>query len=291
MQSMTGYGRAQNTVDGYRILVEYKSVNHRYFEFSARLPRNMGFLEAPLKETVGKVAARGKVEAAVTVIPPAGENMVAQLQLPLAKQYLTQLRAAAEPLGLTDDLTLRDLLRLPELFQLEKEQEDAELILSLVLPVAEEAAAEFAAMRRTEGERLQTDILKKLDEIETLVGQVEALSPQTVARYRQRLAAKMQEVLADQQIDEGRLLTEAAIFADRIAVDEETTRLRSHLAQYRDLLRAAEPVGRKLDFLTQEVNRELNTIGSKAQDVLAAQLVVDGKSVVEKIREQIQNIE
>ncbi len=291
MNSMTGYGRAQGSPEGYQITVEYKSVNHRYFEFSARVPRGMMFLEIPLKETVKKYALRGKVEASVTVIPPADGRVNAQLQMSLAQQYVDALKTAAAPLGLEDNLALRDLLSLPELFQLEKEQENADEILALVLPVAEEAAKNFAEMRSAEGARLADDIAAKLDDIENMVEQIAALSPETLARYRERLYQKLKEVLEDKQIDEARILSETAIYADRIAVDEELTRLRSHLTQLRQMLSLREPVGRKLDFLLQETNREVNTIGSKAQDLAVSELVVELKVTLEKIREQIQNIE
>lgn len=291
VQSMTGYGRAQKLLEGRDILVEIKSVNHRFFEFSLRAPRSMGYLEDPLKKLVSASVNRGKIELSVTVSSAEAPPATVQMNLPLAQQYVEQLRSAAHALDLQDDLSVSCLLKMGDLFSVQKLLEDPEGITHSVLEVAKEALESFCSMRIYEGARLAKNLEEKLDWMEQGVGQVEQLSPQTLEAYRARLTAKLQEVLADREIDEQRILTEAAIFADRIAVDEETVRLRSHLAQFRSLVIGEEPAGRKLDFLVQEMNREVNTIGSKAQDLAVTNLVVEMKGTLEKIREQIQNVE
>ena len=291
IQSMTGYGRAQRTVGGRDITVEIRAVNHRYLEFSSRVPRAYGYLEEKLKGFVQASVGRGKVEAAVQIqaVEESGSGVV--LNRALAREYITALRELGEELDLPDDLGLSAAARLPDLFTLRKLPEDEDRVWADVEGVAREAMERFLAMRRTEGEKLREDILSRLSAIEAGVGAVEEQSPRTVALYRQKLTQKLQELLATAAVDQQRILTEAAIVADRLAVDEETVRLRSHIAQMRSILDAPGPVGRKLDFLVQEMNREANTIGSKAQDVAIAQVVVEMKSDIEKIREQVQNIE
>lgn len=291
IRSMTGYGRAQRQIDGRDITVEIKSVNHRFFEFSARVPRMYGYVEEKLKSYIQGQISRGKVEVGVTLQSFDAGNVSVAINRELAGAYVRSLRDLGHEFHLQDDLTLSSVSRFTDIFTVSKEPEDEEAVWSAVKTVVDEAVARFVNMRMVEGERLKADLLARLALIESRVAIVVEQSPRTVEAYRERLSAKIAEVLADRQIDEARIITEAAIFADRIAVDEETVRLSSHIAQFRDILTHDEPVGRKLDFLVQEINREVNTIGSKAQDVSIAQIVVDMKSEVEKIREQIQNIE
>lgn len=291
VKSMTGYGRSQQILNGRDISVEIKSVNHRFFEFSARVPRVYGYLEGKLKAYVQSLVSRGKVDVAVTIFVLEGKESEVEINRSLAQGYMDALREVSEPLRLADDLTLSDLTRFSDIFSVRKAVEDEEVIWNDVQTVAAEAVERFVAMRAVEGERMKQDVCARLDTIGSLVEKIEAAAPQTVIAYRERLVAKMREVLADTAVDEQRLLTEAAIYAEKIAVDEETVRLRSHLKQFRSMLESEEAVGRKLDFLVQELNREANTIGSKAQNVEITGYVVDIKSEIEKIREQIQNIE
>lgn len=291
VKSMTGYGRAQRMLGGRDITVEIKSVNHRFFEFSARVPRAYGYLEERLKSYVQGQISRGKVEVGVTILTVEGQNAVVEANRELAGAYVDALRKIGTEAGLEDDLTLSTLTRFSDIFTVRREAEDEEEIWAAVRTVTDEAVDRFVAMRAAEGERLRADLQNRLESIGRGVAFVKEQSPRTVEAYRERLTAKIREVLADRQIDEARIVTEAAVFADRVAVDEETVRLESHLAQFREILGHDCPIGRKLDFLVQEINREANTIGSKAQDVSVAQVVVDIKSDVEKIREQIQNIE
>lgn len=291
LKSMTGYGRSQQTVGGRDILVELKSVNHRYFEFSARTPRAYGYLDDKLKTLIGAAISRGKVEVNVSVFTVEGRDAEVEINLELARGYVEALRSVREELALTDDLSLSAVARFSDIFQVKKTVEDEETIWNEVRQVAEEAVERFVAMRTLEGERMLADISGRLHAIEESVKAVEAQSPRTQAVYRDRLYEKLQEVLEGKNVDEQRVLTEVAVFADKIAVDEETVRLKSHIRQFHMLLQSAEPVGRKLDFLVQEMNREVNTIGSKCQDVEITNVVLSMKAELEKIREQIQNIE
>ena len=291
IRSMTGYGRAQELRNGRDITVEFRSVNHRYFEFSARVPRAYGYLEEKLKGLAQGSASRGKVEVAVLIQTVDSPDSQVAVNTALAREYVEALRGLGAELGLTDDLSLTAISRFGEIFTLKKSPDDEERIWADVSAVAQAAAARFVEMRQTEGRRLREDILGRLCTIEEKVAVVEERSPQTVAEYRAKLTARMEELLGKSGVEEQRILAEAAIVADRWAVDEETVRLRSHIAQLRTILDTPEAVGRKLDFLVQEMNREANTIGSKAQDVAIAQVVVNIKSEIEKIREQIQNIE
>ena len=291
IRSMTGYGRGQQLLHGRSITVEIRSVNHRYFEFSCRTPRGCAFLEDRLKRTLQQAISRGKVEVSLTLQTVESRGGAVAVDHALAGQYLTALRALAAEYGLTDDLTLSTVARLPDLFTVCRGEEDEEELAADVLSVLQEALDRFVAMREAEGERLRADVLSRLLALEEHLAFVEERSPQTVAEYRARLTAKLNELLGGAVADEARILTEAAIVADRLAVDEETVRLHSHIAQLRGILDCAEPVGRKLDFLVQEMNREANTIGSKCSDTAIAGRVVEMKSEIEKIREQIQNIE
>lgn len=291
IRSMTGYGMCRQVVDGREILVEIKSVNHRYFEFSARVPRAYGYLEEKLKSFLQGKVSRGKVEISVSVYNIEGKDALIEVNRSIAKGYVDALRRANETLELKDDITLSNLMRLPDIFNVIKNAEDEEVIWNCVRTVAEGAVDSFVAMRGAEGIKMKDDVEQRLDYIEKLVGRVEERSPMVTEAYRERLYSKLCEVLNDKRIDEQRILTEAAIFSEKTAVDEETVRLKSHIQQFRGLLESGEPVGRKLDFLIQEFNRESNTIGSKAQDVEITKIVVELKSEIEKIREQIQNIE
>ncbi len=291
ISSMTGYGKAQQLIGGREISVEIRSVNHRFFEFSARVPRSMAYLEEKLKSLVYGQVSRGKVDVSLTVVSLEEPDAQVQINTPLAKGYLEALRGLSQELKVEDDITLSSLARFHDIFVLRRVELDADALWEAVRQVAQEALEHYLAMRAAEGEKLRADILERLDIIEGYVSQVEERSPQTVEEYRARLYAKLSEVLQNQQIEEQRILTEAAIFAEKIAVDEETVRLRSHIAQLREFLQSGQPVGRKMDFLVQEFNREANTIGSKAQDIEIAKTVVELKSEIEKIREQVQNIE
>ncbi len=291
IKSMTGYGRGQQIVDGREITVEIKSVNHRYFEFSARVPRAYGYLEEKLKSFVQNKVSRGKVDVGVTIFNIEGKDAQIEVNQSIAVGYIDALRKANETIGLTDDLALSQLIRLPDIFNVVKTTEDEEVIWNLVKTVAEEALDNFVSMRETEGQKMNDDINSRLSYISELVEKVEKRSPLVTEAYRERLYNKISEILNDKKIDEQRILTEAAIFSEKTAVDEETVRLKSHIQQFTSLLNSTEAVGRKLDFLIQEFNRESNTIGSKAQDVEITRIVVELKSEIEKIREQIQNIE
>lgn len=291
MKSMTGYGRSQQIINGRDISVEIKSVNHRFFEFSARVPRVYGYLEEKLKSYVQSMVSRGKIDVNVTVFTLEGQDSQVEINRSLVKGYVEALRGIQEEFGLKDDLSLSAVARFNDAFTVRKAVEDEEAIWNDVQQVAAKAIASFIEMRSLEGERLKQDLKKKLSAIADIVSQIELKAPQTVVQYRERLTCKMQEVLADKNIDEQRILMEAAIFSEKIAVDEEIVRLKSHLKQFAAFLEKEEAIGRKLDFLVQELNRETNTIGSKAQDIEITQYVVDIKSEIEKIREQIQNIE
>ena len=291
MNSMTGYGRSRQVLDGREITVEIRSVNHRYLEYSARIPRMYGYLEEKLKTFLQSLVSRGKVEVTVTIQNLTGGDTVVQINQALAKGYLDAMRSQAEYLGLKDDLTLSTLTRFNDVFTLQKLEEDQQVVWNSVQQVARQALDQFLEMRRREGERLKLDLLQKLELLNGHVAAVEEQSPKTVAAYRERLLQKMEELLADRCIDQQRILLEAGLYAEKIAVDEETVRLKSHLEQFAQMMEQSGPVGRKLDFLVQEINREANTIGSKAQDLAVTRRVVEMKSEIEKIREQIQNIE
>lgn len=288
---MTGFGRAEISSGGRTVTVEIRSVNHRYYEFSARVPRGCGYLEEKLKSYINGRISRGKVEASVIIVNTQCSDTLVEVNLAAAGSYITALRNANAELELTDDITLSQLLKLPDIFTVRKAAEDEEEVWNEVRAVADEAISRFVEMRVTEGIKMREDILEHLAVIEGLVEEIERLSPITAENYRSRLYQRLCEVLEDKNIDEQRLVTEAAIFADKTSVAEETVRLTSHIRQLEDMLDAKEPVGRKLDFLIQEFNREANTIGSKAQDIAVTKLVVELKSEIEKIREQIQNIE
>ena len=291
IRSMTGYGAAEEILNGRNIRVEIKSVNHRYFEFSAKVPRSFGFLEERMKRLLSDNISRGKVDVGVFIQTVDGITEEISINKEVVKSYVEALRSVKDEFDLADDLTLSAVAKFPDAFTVVKAETDEEELWADVKTVAEKAVAAFVAMREAEGEKMKADVLEKAAFIEEKVAFVEKRSPETVKEYRERLYAKMREVLENSQIDDARIVQEAAIYSDKVAVDEETVRLRSHLSQLRKIVDMSEPVGRKLDFLIQEVNRETNTIGSKCSDVEIAQVVVDIKSEIEKIREQIQNIE
>ena len=284
VKSMTGYGRAREMRNGRDITVEVRSVNNRYLDCTVKMPRAYIFAEDRMKARVQQAISRGKVDVFVTIDASAADAAVVAVNEPLARGYYDALTRLKTMFNLPGDVT-------PEVLAITKAEEDVEAIAADICAVLDDALTSYNAMRAVEGEKLAADVAGRVTTIETVVGKVEERSPQTVAAYRQRLETKMQEVLQSTTIDESRILTEAAIFADKIAVDEETVRLRSHIAQLRAMLVSDEPVGRKLDFLIQEVNRECNTIGSKCNDLTIAQDVVNMKAEVEKIREQVQNME
>lgn len=291
LRSMTGYGRSQKILNGRDILVEIRSVNHRYYEYSSRIPRSYSYIDEKLKALLKSGISRGKVEASVTINNIEGRDIVIGINKSAAEGYIAALRSVSDELGLKDDLKLSNLIKLPDIFTVQKAPDNEEQLWEDVSLVASEALEAFISMRCSEGERLKADVLEKAANIEKSICEVERLSPVTVENYRNKLRSKLEEILESRDIDEQRILTEAAVFAEKIAVDEETVRLRSHIAQLRTMLDSGEAVGRKLDFLVQEMNREVNTIGSKAQDLNVARVVVDMKAEIEKIREQIQNIE
>ncbi|MEE1011401.1 MAG: YicC/YloC family endoribonuclease [Acutalibacteraceae bacterium] len=291
IKSMTGYGRSQQLADGMNITVEIKSVNHRYFEFSSKLPRSYGFLDEKLKSFFNGKLTRGKMECYVQIEAVEEPDTVISLNHTLVKGYLDAYKELAETYGLENNIKVSDISRVSDIFAIRKQAADEDRIWAAVQTVAQAALEGFVAMREREGARLKADVLSRLDEIISNVEFIEERSPQTVAEYNEKLLGRLKELLGDTHIDEQRTLTEAAIFADKIAVAEETVRLRSHISQLRSFLEQSDAVGKKMDFLVQELNREANTIGSKAQDVEIARRVVSIKAEIEKIREQIQNIE
>ena len=291
IRSMTGYGRAVMTLNGREITVEIRSVNNRFLDCSVKLPRAFSYAEDAVKQKIKEQVSRGKVDVFISVNTTAGENVKISLNRPVLEGYLEALRTIAADYGVREDISATSLARFPEVFLLEKPEEDEAQNTADIVAVAHQAVSTYNAMRETEGAALAADLRSHAAIILSYVEKVEARSPVTVAEYRSRLENKLREVLESTTIDEGRILTEAAIFADKVAVDEETVRLRSHLNQLEGLLQSGGAIGRKLDFLLQEMNREANTIGSKGNDLEQTRNVVEIKAELEKIREQIQNIE
>lgn len=291
IRSMTGYGSAEEIVNGRDIRVEIKSVNHRYFEYSARVPRSCGFVEERMKRLLSGAISRGKVDVGVTIQAVEGVDEAISVNREVVKNYVEALRGIKNEFDLADDLSLSSIARFPDVFTVVKAETDEEALWKDIESVAKKALASFVEGREAEGERLKADVLKKIDFIEEKVAFVEERSPETVKEYRAKLYEKMREVLENNQIDENRILQEAAIYADKVAVDEETVRLRSHMKELRKTFDKSEPIGKSLDFRIQEVNRETNTIGSKCSDAEIADTVIEMKNTIEKIREQIQNIE
>ena len=291
VKSMTGYGRARATRNLRDITVEIRSVNNRYLDCTVKMPRMYAFAEDAVKARVQKAVSRGKVDVYITVDASAADVAQVNVNTALAAQYAQALRALAAVCGTEGQVTPEQLARFPEVLTVTKADEDLECVSADLCAVLDEALDSYNAMRAAEGVKLAEDISIRLAAIEDMTAQVEERSPETVREYRQKLTARMQEVLQSAAIDEQRILQEAAIYADKIAVDEETVRLRSHVSQLRGMLQSDQPMGRKMDFLIQELNRESNTIGSKCSNLDIARIVVDLKGEVEKIREQVQNIE
>ena len=291
VKSMTGYGRSVETVNGREFTVEIRSVNNRYLDCAVKLPRALTFAEDAVKQAVKGTITRGKVDVFVTQRAEGVPDVTVSLNREVAAGYIQAMRQMAQKFDIQEDISVSLLSQMSDVFTVDKPQVDEEQLMADMMQVVGHALESFDAMRTKEGAALKADLSGRGNTIRALVSQVESGSAQTVADYRTRLYQKLQEVLANTAIDESRILTEAAIFADKVAVDEETVRLHSHLSQLRDMLRGDLPVGRKLDFLIQEFNREANTIGSKCQNADIAKVVVDLKSEIEKIREQIQNIE
>ena len=291
IRSMTGYGSAKGEAAGLSLSVELKSVNNRYLDVSVKLPRALLFAEEQIKKAVAAHISRGKVDVFVTADASGGDSVEVRVNTALLRGYIDALTKVRDEYGLTDDMSLMGLCRMPEVLSTERRELDADELTAGLLGILEQALAGYDAMREREGEKLRDDVLSRLEEIGRLTGIVEQRSPQTVAEYRARLEQKLREALEGLPIDDARILTECAVFADKVAVDEETVRLRSHISQLRGMAEGASPIGRKMDFLIQELNRESNTIGSKCQSAEIARVVVDLKAEIEKIREQIQNVE
>ncbi len=291
IKSMTGYGRAQQTVQGMDVTIEIKSVNHRYYEFSSRITRGYGFLEDNIKSYLQGRVCRGKIDVFVEIQTIDSTCVDVTVNESLASGYVKALRQIAEKYNLKDDLSASVIARYPDVLAIHRAPENEDAIWAAVRPVLREAADHFVAMREAEGARLRADVESRMKMLLGNVEEIEKRSPQTVVEYKNRLIAHIRELIGEAPLDEQRILTEAAIFADRIAVAEETVRLRSHFAEMTQMLESGTGIGRKLDFVVQELNREANTIGSKAQDAAIAHRVIDMKAEIEKIREQIQNIE
>lgn len=291
VRSMTGYGRAQGSFDGVDIVVELKSVNHRYLEFSPKVPRDCVFLEEKLKSLLQSMISRGKVDMFLTVKNTTTEGTVIEINRSFADPYINALKTLVSEYGVIDDISVSTLSRNSDMFTITKADVKEDELWGNVKTIAIEAIVAFIKMREQEGERLKSDVISRVNEIKRHLKFIEENSPKTVTAYREKLEQRMKELLGDVNIDEQRLITETGIMADKLAVCEETVRLNSHLEQLCALMELDEPLGRKLDFIVQEMNRETNTIGSKAQDLEIARAVVEIKSEIEKIREQIQNIE
>ncbi len=291
VKSMTGYGRAVETVNGREFTVEVRSVNNRYLDCTVKLPRSLTFAEETVKQAVKATISRGKVDVYISVHSEGAADVKVTLNAPMVEGYLAAMKQMVTDYGVQDDISVSLLSRMPEVFSVEKSEVDEEQLKADLMSVVAKALVNYDAMRAAEGKALENDLRSRGNTILELVAQVEAGNGQTVVDYRTRLYNKLKEVLANTALDESRILTEAAIFADKVAVDEETVRLRSHLEQMNQMLTNGGAIGRKLDFLLQEMNREANTTGSKCSDVKLARIVVDIKAELEKIREQTQNIE
>ncbi len=291
INSMTGFGRASEMFGTREVSVELRCVNHRYFEFSSRVSRAYSFVEDRLKPYIQNVVSRGKLDVGVTIRETAGQTVQITPNVQVARGYAAALQTIADELGIKNDVGAVAISRFPDVFSVVTEQPDEAEIWSEVTQVLDKALAGFAAMRATEGDKMRTDVLSRVDSLENMLAVIEKSSTDTVSKYRERLFNRMKSVLEDKNIDESRILLEAALYADKSAVDEETVRLHSHFAQFRGIVNGGGAVGRKLDFLVQEMNREVNTIASKTDDINSTATLVDMKAEIEKIREQIQNIE
>lgn len=291
IKSMTGYGRCNETIENMEITAEIKAVNHRYFEFSSRVPRQFGFLDEKIKQYVKDRVNRGKTEVYISINMLDSAAVSVEVNHPLAKAYVEALREMKDKYSLEGEIKAVNIARFADVLAVRKEEQDEEEIFEAVKSVLSKAVDAFIEMRLTEGKKMRDDIVSRCDTILGYVAQVEEKSGESVKAYRERLEEKMRELLGDVHVDEQRLFTETAIFADKVAVDEETVRLKSHIEQLKSMVNSDEPVGRKIDFLVQEMNREANTTGSKCSDIEITKIVVEIKSEIEKIREQIQNIE
>ena len=291
LKSMTGYGRHEEIVDGKKIMVEIKSVNHRYADYNIRVPRHLGFLEEKVRNYAASYITRGKVDIYIAVESYDEADKDVLLNEAFAKSYLQALYSLRDKFNLKDDISVMSVARNPDIFKTERREEDQDAIWQSVKTVMDMSMTDFVAMRSREGERIEKDLRERIAYMEELAKKVDERSPQTVSEYKEKLYTKIKELLEDKDIDETRILTEVAIFADKVAVNEETVRLASHFVEFYSILDSSAPAGRKLDFLIQEINRETNTIGSKASDVEIAKIVVTLKGEKEKLREQIQNIE
>ena len=291
LKSMTGYGRQESLTGGKKILVEIRSVNQRFTDYSIKVPRNLGFLEERVRSFASEYITRGKVDIYITVESYDEADKEITLNSALARNYVEVLRQLRDEFDLNDDISVMNVARFTDIFKAERREEDNEELWELVKGVTAQALEAFSAMREREGARIEKDLTERIEYMKTLAEKIDERSPETVAEYRNRLLDKIHELLGDREIDESRILTEVAIFADKIAVNEETVRLGSHFEEFYNIIGSGEPAGRKLDFLIQEINREVNTIGSKAQDIEIAKLVVELKGEIEKLREQVQNIE
>lgn len=291
LKSMTGYGRREVVTEGKKILVEIKSVNHRYSDYNIKVQRHLGFLEDKIRKHVSTAITRGKVDIYLNVENFESADKEISLNIPMAKNYIEVLTQLRDEFGLKDDITVTNVARNTDIFQTERLEEDEEQLWNTVKGVIDDALGDFVAMREREGARIEKDLCDRIEYMRTLVKKIEERSPQTVSEYSDRLYEKIKEVLDGREIDEARVLTEVAIYADKVAVNEETVRLSSHFVEFGEIIGCGEPAGRKLDFLIQEINREVNTIGSKASDIEIAKTVVTLKGEIEKLREQIQNIE
>ena len=291
LKSMTGYGRHEMIKGGKKILFEVKSVNHRFSDYNIKVPRYMNFLEDKVRNFVSEYITRGKVDIYVSVESYESADTDIRLNKELAKNYIDVLHELCETFNLKDDISVSSVARCGDIFKTERRDEDEDAVWRLVEEAAQKAISDFVSMRTREGERIEADLRERIDYMKSLAQQVDEQSPKTVEEYKEKLYTKIKELVDDRNIDESRVLTEVAIFADKVAVNEETVRLSSHFDEFYQILDMGEPAGRKLDFLIQEINREVNTIGSKAQDVEIAKIVVTLKGEIEKLREQIQNIE
>jgi uncharacterized protein (TIGR00255 family) len=291
LKSMTGYGRQETVIDGKKILVEIKSVNHRFSDYNIKVPRHMGFLEDKVRKFAAEKVTRGKIDIYVAVENYGEADKDIILNEELARNYIEVLKELRDKFGLSDDISVSNVARYTDIFKTEHREEDQEEVWKLVKSVMSDALDAFVAMREREGERIEKDLRERIALMSELAKKIDERSPQTVIEYRERLYSKIKELLEDREIDEARILTEVAIFADKVAVNEEIVRLGSHFEEFYQILDSGEPAGRKLDFLIQEINREVNTTGSKANDIEIAKIVVTLKGEIEKLREQIQNIE
>ncbi len=291
VKSMTGYGSAERIGCDKKFTVEIRSVNHRYSDINVKTPRSYTFAEDAMRKTLSRHINRGKVDVFLSVEGMNGESGEVFVNMEIAKGYHAALCRLRETFGIEEAISLRDISRFSDVFTLQRAEEDTEKIAEIIKEATNEAALAFTAMREKEGRQLFVDLSEQTDTMEALVGEVEARAPKIVSEYSARLESRMKEILDAVPVDEGRLLNEVAVFADKVNVNEELIRLRSHILQMREFLKASEPIGRKMDFLIQEMNREINTVGSKSNDLEVARLVIDIKAVIEKLREQIQNVE